>query len=478
MISRKPLVANIIISTSLLTVIFLLSIALDVSPYLRGPHDPLLESHWPYYFVNTISKIWLPLIIFCVYSSLFFYIDRTTQAISRKKELLYLVILILIALLFQLSLVYFSRFGLGILFRRVADPGINGYFSTAYSIQSVAWLLHNYQHYFPHLLQHARGHPPGGVILYRLLIDFFTSNPTLSHIVLSYVSPPKDQVSYHLWSTLSSAGRAAAVASGLVMHILSVFSLIPLYYLSKQFLSTKGAYRTIFLFGLLPSFVFFPVFLDPLYIIFPLLSLLFIVLASRGRQQVFTYISGICMGVGLLFSVSFIPEIGMVLIFLDKQNWAKQCVLLFMGLITSLLCMYVLGFNSISSFPLIITGQAPRTYSLWLFYDVYDFFVYLGVPLSLLFFYSTYSVWKQKLVVVNRTYFLWAFWILFITLDVSGVSRGETGRIWIFFMGIPVIVVSWFTTYILPMNSKIFFVLLLLLFLQDVIMEEFWVPIW
>ncbi|MCL4416717.1 MAG: hypothetical protein M1365_08495, partial [Actinobacteria bacterium] len=99
------------------------------------------------------------------------------------------------------------------------------------------------------------------------------------------------------------------------------------------------------------------------------------------------------------------------------------------------------------------------------------FFIYMGFSISLLFFYVSFKILRED----NLTK---AFWILFILLVISGISRGEVGRIWLPLMSLPILIVSQFLTNNFNLNKKYFSILLFLLILQVIIMEEFWVPIW
>src|SRR5438309_1016435 len=96
----------LLILVSLATLVFLLALAIDITPFLRGPVDPILESHWPYYFVNTVSKVWLPLGTFVLFSLIYFYFDKKADKNLIGQEIIFLIFVMFSAFLFQLSLVY------------------------------------------------------------------------------------------------------------------------------------------------------------------------------------------------------------------------------------------------------------------------------------------------------------------------------------------------------------------------------------
>ena len=74
--------------------------------------------------------------------------------------------------------------------------------------------------------------------------------------------------------------------------------------------------------------------------------------------------------------------------------------------------------------------------------------------------------------------FVYAYIIMFFLLLVSGISRGETGRIWIPLMIFPVGFIAYYATKFLKYKSLQIILVISLLIFQCIILEEFWVPIW
>src|SRR3990167_7403269 len=101
---------NLILIVFFFTLIFLIAIAVDASPFLRGPADSVIESRWPYYFVNTFSKLWIFAPIYMGFLLIIRRVD-TLKNIKTSREWLILICLVLLVFAFQLALVYFSRFG-------------------------------------------------------------------------------------------------------------------------------------------------------------------------------------------------------------------------------------------------------------------------------------------------------------------------------------------------------------------------------
>ena len=143
------------------------------------------------------------------------------------------------------------------------------------------------------------------------------------------------------------------------------------------------------------------------------------------------------------------------------------------GFLGFILFMLFFGYNSFASFFPIISNQAPRSYLQWVVYNPFDFFQYFGIPLTILFVYVAAKIYKQKNInaLKNLTF---AFLLLFIILVISGVSRAEVGRIWMPLVIFPLITLGTWK----ELDLKTASLMVLLLFVQIIVMTEFWVPVW
>jgi len=288
----------------LISVFFFLFLMMDISPYIRGPVDNILGSRWPYYFVNTFSKIWEPGLVF----AFFFLIFNSVfdKKLNKKREIVFLSALVLIVFLLQLGLVYFSRFGINILFRRLVDKGINGYYATAIKDKDNTYYLKDFSKNILEFEQHGRGHPPGSVFLIRGVNYFFEKNSGITRTIYSKIpSPSKDSI--NLWKPLTISQRVAAVTLPFLLHFLAAISIIPFYFLAKNLFNQKTAIRAVFLYSIIPSLSFFALLFDPFYSIFPLTSFIFLVKYLKLKRKLYAFLSGSIFGTGLFFSVSIIP---------------------------------------------------------------------------------------------------------------------------------------------------------------------------
>ncbi len=476
---------SLLLWTSSITLIFFLAIIANISPYLRGPYDSILESHWPYYFVNTYNKIWVFIPIYIGYILL---LRRTVKkrVYKRKDEIFSLLFLVLLTFLFQLALVFFSRFGITILFRRLVDPGINGYFTTAIGIKDVGIFLNNFANIVNarHLAQHASGHTPGAVLTLKYATDLISQIPGENILFLNKLHPGWAR---DLWNSLNLHQKFSGITIPFLLHFASSLVVVPFYFVTKViFKNSKNALITTILYSIIPSLSFFALIFDPIYAIFPLLIFLLVYKGVSDNKYTYLFLGGIMAGIGLFFTaaiLTFVAALGVfcLLSYIHKSDMriVSRTLYFLAGLSSFISITNLLGFALLSSLTAVVKNQASREYLAWVIYNPYDFFVFMGFPISIMFMVFTFTTLKNKLdfkSLTNRI--LYSFWIVFLLLIISGASRGEVGRIWLLFMFIPILLTGYFITTQLKFTRNQLIIFFSLVIIQVIIMEEYWVPIW
>lgn len=461
--------------------VYIFLLTSDILPIIRGPHDSNLPSQWPYYLVNTFDKSWIFLPIYAGFVFLFVRFGKLRQ-INKKNEIISIIILVLLTTSFQLAIVYFSRFGITVLFRRLVDPGINGYFTTGVQIDNIWVFLKSFPDYVNAkiLYQHASGHPPGSVLFIKLILDLFALIPSS---LLSFINTIHPGWANDLWNSLTIHEKFTSLVLPFILHLISSLVVIPFYFVAKELMGdSKSALKTTLLYSVIPSLSFFALIFDPIYALFPLLSTLFILMGIRKKTGKYFYLAGLSCGIGLFFTAAILTYLMGLLIYVILSyktvlvEWVTKFIL---GIIIIVFILYLSGFNLISSLFAVIHNQAPREYVVWLIYNPFDFFAFMGFPLSILFIYQTWHVIRHS-EFTSKTWknLFYTFWITFILLVFSGASRGEVGRIWLPFMFLPLILVSNFLVRSLKFTTYHFVIIFTLIFIQVILLEEFWVPIW
>ncbi len=82
-----------------------------------------------------------------------------------------------------------------------------------------------------------------------------------------------------------------------------------------------------------------------------------------------------------------------------------------------------------------ITGY--RSYGLWFFYNLLDFWLFMGIPALI----AAVGMLRREmrgdgLPLIHRRVYVpfWTFVLVLLGLNLSGISRGEVARLWMFFM--------------------------------------------
>ena len=482
---NKRIITTIII----VSIFFIIAVALDITPFLRGPVPYPPEWQWAYYFVNTLDKIWVPLLVFLILIFLVYKIESNTEIFIRKNEKKILGLAILLSFLLQISILFFGRSGAGILLQRVIDPGMSGYFTIATQIKNPNEFLSNYHNNVLKYPGHARGHPPGLILSYFALDKLFSKINPLSNIVDSFL-PSNDSVK-KIWNNLPNSQKATGMLSGFLISFVSGLALVPLYYLAKYLSNTKTATRTLFLYIFVPSFVLFIPMIDVIMPVFSISSIYLFINGLKSFDKLKLFFSGFILSLGVFFSLSLIPILLFLLLYLIFESFKNEkkifsniilnTISILSGFLFFQLMLFVLfGYNFVETYKNIMSGLAPRSYIIWLFYNIYDFFIFAGIPILIL---SVLILKNLILDILRKQYkrldlFTASFFVMLLMLDISGASRAETGRIWLPIMPILILITSIFITHKLKLNKYMFLTVIILQFTQILIMQEFWVMLW
>lgn len=473
------------------TLLFLLAIGFDISPYLRGPSYYPPEWRWEYLFVNTLDKIWLPLIVMSFILFLFIKTESKKNVIIKYIPL-FLIFLVLLSYFFQLSVLFFSRSGIGVLLHRIINPELNGYFTAALSIQNIGNFLHDYNDLVLTFVYHAGSHPPGailffygieqGIRLFSMLIDI-TNTITSSHADVRTI-----------WNGLAPIEKATAMVASLLVPFISSFALVPLYYSADALYGQKIALRASFLYVFIPSLVFFIPINDALLPIFSITAFYLMVRGFAKNNNLLFFLSGAVLFAGVFSNLSLLPLLIFFLVFFLLQMYQKRLLwtkaffitgLLFTSgfFLPPLLLFLFFQFNFVEM-SFIIMKHVPhvhtRSYVLWIFYNLYDFLIFAGIPIAYVFFFAIKDgfVGLKKKILDKDNYILVAFVIMLLILNFSGSVRGETGRIWSVYMPFMVLIASIFVTKQMKFSTKLFLLFLFLQVIQILVMQEFWVMLW
>lgn len=460
--------------TTIITLVFLVGIALDVSPFLRGPAPYPPEWRWAYQWSFSPIKLLAPLLVISTILILFRSIFKSKLP-SNSNVIKILLTLLVLGILFQSSLLFFSRSGIGVLFSRLVHPGHNGYFTATIDIESPQSFLSNFNQIVLQLPTHASGHPPAVPIFYWFILQLSRSK-IFQQLPIS-VFAPSSLTASSLWYTLSQPQQLAALVILLLTSLFSYLTIVPLYYAVRRLFDSKTALYSVFLYIFLPNVAFFTPLPD---VAFPLFTATALYCWSKFHQSsttIWIILTGLLMSLSIFFSLSFLPVALIFFLLLGNTQSFRPAGLYLIGLLILPLVLFLItGFNLFQVTQTIISGLAPRSYWWWLLYNPYDFAVFVGIPLSISTGIYIYHLLRHKQPSIIR-HIAKTFVFTIILLVISGGSRAEVGRIWLPLVIFPIILVAYQFAKS-KLNFDAFTLILILQSLQLIIQQSAWVMLW
>lgn len=428
----------------------------DLVPYLRGPAPETPEWYWPY-LLRPFSQWWAAgltagLVGLVGYGWLSYPAGRTP---------LWLTLLALAHLLFQLGLVYADNPQVyQELLNRSYSHLSGGYFTTAvewYETGQTQAILSNYPDQMPTFFtEHARTHPPGLPLLNWLIVALFSGWSAGSELLAPAVWHER---CIDLWLVDRPPAVAAALAVVSLLPLLLASCTIPLAYGFGRALCGHPAGQTAALWtAALPALALFAGQSDQLFA--PLTLLIFWLtyqaLTSHPRQPArpVWLILTAGLGVSLASFLSF-GNLALLLplaIFVwglgvyGQWSWARLITLagvalagvaagwLVYGVVWGVPLWEMLAIGLEQHYQLV---TLKRQYSWWVGWNLVDLLIFGGWPLVLFLLVSVrqsgVTLWRREKL-HPAGWLALALVVLVLALTLSGSARGEVGRLWLFFM--------------------------------------------
>jgi len=460
---RKPIF--LILVTAVTTTAILL-IFTDGLPILRGPAPETAVWSWPYnlrpvarWGYALLAALWLTAVMG------FWLWHKNT---GRWGTITAVFALAIGSFLLQLGLIYadnpapFTE-----LVNRTLAVQTNGYFWTAANIDDLNDTLHHYPDAMTTFeSDHARTHPPGLIVANWLTIRAFERFPDAAQQITTAVYSARCT---DLWLF----GKPPAVAAALGLWalfpmLLAATAVFPAYALAKKLSPTTNVILATGFVAAIPALLIFAPLSDQIFAFLTLCIMLALHVGLQKQQPIWLFISGLLLSIATFFSVGNAALL--VLIFVYGLLWRPEngrrpplrtqiiwTAVFGAGALTIWL-MYWIGWRvfpwqilqaSLNEHYNSVTNE--RVYTTWLLFNLIDLIVFSGIPAFIAFGLATVvavkSVWRKKQ--NNGQALAVATAVLIILLLVSGSTRGEVGRIWLFFM--PLMAISgglWATAFL------------------------------
>ena len=294
---------------------------------------------------------------------------------------------------------------------------MNGYFTASLNVKNVGKFLTDYQKNVLSFSQHARGHPPGIILFDYIVNNTFSIFPQLEHRV-DAISPKRPDMKT-LWQSLKWNQKLGAISLGFIIPLVSLIAIFPIYFLGKYLYGVRTGIRAAILYGFIPSVSLFNPLPDGLFAFFSILAIYLFVKGIKRMDYMPFFLAGLVLSIGIFFSLSLLPIILMLFLFsvisfwMKKNSYAPLRLLLFTAaLIICPLSLFLLfNYNTLSVGETIVKGLAPRSYIIWLFFNIYDFFMFAGVPFLIIFLLSIKTQFRH---IVSRSKKLDPFFLSFL----------------------------------------------------------------
>ena len=437
-------------AAALLGLLFGIGALLDLSPIIRGPTEwrwALAPDRSP-----TASGIYVASLILFL---LGWYALPRWLPPDEQRPYRPLLLLVGLALLVQYGQLNLFRTPAGhILFERLLSNQASGYFTVAQEIEHWPTALRQYDEIMPgfQTSSHARTKPPG-IVLTNIGLERFASNyPASSELIGHSLRSIRCA---DLWAVrLPDEALTANWLLGWITVLLATFTMIPAYFLGRARAGEKAAWLAAGLVALMPGLIAFAPHMDTVYPFLALTALWLVDVGVRRQQLVWNLVAGLLLGTATFLSLvngMVTILVGLYLLFLlwERQGlrvpelW-RSTYLLPGGLLVlgTLFPWIIYGlFFEVWPWEIYIAAEPSRddqgrSYWLWLPGNLYELFIFTGVPAMFL------SLrWPERLDGYRPLFA--AFWLSLLLMLLSGAIRGEVGRIWLFMTPFPLLLAAY-----------------------------------
>lgn len=451
---QLQLLLLLLIASSILLALAILG---DWLPLLRGPAPETSEWYWPY-LLRPVGR-WWPSILAALLTLLVGAWWLSLRTPNRIQNVTALLALFGLALLIQGTLIYADRQDIAAeLVDRTLSNQASGFFEPAAEIDDIDEALSNYPQKMPTFMsEHARTHPPGLILSNWATIELVEKSHALSSTLAQSVLPLRCT---DLWLYQRSLGVAAALGVWAVLPLLFAASTVfPAFALARVLLTSYAVRLATLLVMTLPALLLFA----PKSVqLFAPLSLLMFFLFHTGisrNSTVRMLIAGVVVSILTFLSFGNAALLLLLALFVLLTSWFKArlehqqpflpdaTMLIKQGL------AFIIGLSSVWALYSMIWGAAPwglaltgldqhyrlvtsiRRYEWWIGWNLLDLLVYTGWPTLLGFLGALlllFGRWRSRQLGSTDALAL-ALALFIVVLNFSGTTRGETGRLWLFF---------------------------------------------
>ena len=464
-----------LIVLSVLTLGLMAAILTDGLPFLRGPAPDTAVWHWPY-VLRPLARWWAVLLPALGLLVVVGWWLRQKQP-RRMTTVLTLCLLIVAVVGVQWGIAYAHRGnGWAELVDRTLAVQTNGYFWTAVTLEDLPQTLYDY----PTWMQtaesdHIRTHPPGLLLANWLVVRLLPPDSPLTTTLANQIRPLRCT---DVWLYDQPTNVPAGLGVWAFLPLLAAATaVVPAYLLTRQS-DKKSIVLAVAGVATMPALLIMSPLADQLYV--PL-TLWIIVCLNQGLQKnsLFYYFLA-----GLLLSIMSFMSLGntmlgiVIAVYGGLMVWQRPLpdivtpkwhhILIFgLGAVSCWL-IYWLGWGvapweiaqaGLDEHYALVTSQ--RSYAQWFGYNLLDLLLFAGVPLLIGYGWFASRIVRRRRVETSLSALAFSVAVLLIVLLLSGSTRGEVGRIWLFMMPLFVVTGGYFLGGYLRSNWQVWWLIVL-----------------
>ncbi len=442
-----PIIWALVIALS-----FTLSVGLtlNISPWLRGDAD----WRWTYLPVFTWGRVAVAGVGLLLYVAFAVRAQRWAR-VSERRARWVIAGVVLLAIPVQLLVLAINKPDpLSVIFFRTSSPFESGFYEAGMRIVSIGEYLRAFPSLVANYLPHPQRHPPGLILYFAGVTKFLAAQPGAAH----FLAAALHRYRCEYWPTLYlSDAQFAAIVGGLLAPMLNALAVVPLYAAARPLLGQRAALAAVLISPLIPAYVVWSGEWDAALPFITTLLLFLLYLALNRRRSWAWWVMGLLISVGSFLNYSVLPLVEVVGLYTvlevwrerdyGKTHWAQLAAnvgrLLLGGvslwaaywLATGVTFLEVYRANTAFHFGM------STTYASRLFYNPYDFTLFLGFPLGLLALAFGWQIARRALgrqPLSPAQHLAGAGLAMIATLTILNLSRAEVGRVWALYMPLAV----------------------------------------
>ncbi len=454
------------------------ALAVDLSPWLRGDAD----WRWDYLPVFTGGRVLFVAVCLAAYIALAALAWRWGE-VSERRAGWVVSGAVALAIPFQLiALTINNPDPLNVLMFRITSPYMSGFHDIGIKVEDASEYLQAFPQLVENYLPHTQRRPPGLILYFAGLKRLLSAAPSLAAPLAKGLQPYRCVY----WPMLyANDADFAAAAGGLLTLGLNAAALWPFFAAAQLLLGRRAALGAALLSPLIPGYVMWAGIWDQALVLITCL-LLWLLCLALYRQKRWAWIGmGVLLSFGSFITYAVLPFIGFVIFCVALELWREpalrqktiaqkassnsleaargdavgerlrtvsQWFLNAAGFAAGLVSLWAVYWllSGVSFFEIYraTTGQHFAMQSgYWsrLFYNPYDFALYLSFALALLALVAATQIiraWRQRQATAAHSFAL-AGLLMIGAITVLNLSRAEVGRVWVPYM--PLMALAAFT---------------------------------